>query len=159
MDLFFHRMEDKAPAHDGILNFAPKMRSYWLSSKDWGDVIIDKDNRFEERGYRNQGTRVPRRSKSLEKEVFLRMSLIRGHPPFWVFRQVFWLHRIWYSVLQIIFEHEAFLQIVNDFSVAIGKFHSKRYMRQTGWTRNMFQYLRKLNLGRTNPPKVPHYFQ
>ena len=50
---------------------------------------------------RNQGTRVPRRSKSLEKEVFLRMSLIRGHPPFWVFRQVFWLHRIWYSFLQV----------------------------------------------------------
>ena len=152
MDLFFHRMEDKAPAHDGILNSVTKMRSYWLSSKEmWSSIKTT--------GLRNEGTRVPRRSKSLEKEVFLRMSSIRGHPPFWVFRQVFWLHRIWYSVLQIIFEHEAFLQIVNDFSVAIGKFHSKRYMRQTGWTRNMFQYLRKLNLGRTNPPKVPHYFQ
>ena len=34
MDLFFHRMEDKAPAHDGILNSVTKMRSYWLSSKE-----------------------------------------------------------------------------------------------------------------------------
>ena len=99
MDLFFHRMEDKAPAHDGILNFVPKMRSYWLSSKEmWSSIKTT--------GLRNVGTRVPRRSKSLEKEVFLRMSLIRGHPPFLVFTfQTGFLTSS--NPILIIFGHEA----------------------------------------------------
>ena len=117
------------------------------------------------------GTKRSTNEKVLKRKCFLGwVSCEDHHPPqVWILhfcyahayvtktqnRQV--LNMKDWKICTNIVKHDAItFQTINDFAVAIGKFHFKRNMGQTGWTRNMYR-LRKLNLflGQANPPSFP----